>query len=65
MVTKDEAEANGMGNDEDTDLDNITAQVNNLTLLADEENEENVDNALFSLKNPVFDFNRKSTKVNY
>lgn len=63
MVTKDEAEANGMGNDEDTDLDNITAQVNNLTLLADEENEENVDNALFSLKNPVFDFNRKSTKI--
>ncbi|XP_043477249.1 transcription termination factor 2 [Leptopilina heterotoma] len=65
MLTKDEAEANGMSNDGEADLDNLTAQVNNMTLLGDEENEgnENSDSQIFSSSNPVFDFERKSSKI--
>lgn len=64
MLSKDEAETNGMVNDnDDNELANITAQINNMTLIEDEENEENSDDQIFSSKNPIFNFDRKSSKV--
>ncbi|XP_051163895.1 transcription termination factor 2 isoform X2 [Leptopilina boulardi] len=64
MLSKDEAETNGMVNDnDDNELANITAQINNMTLIEDEENEENSDDQIFSSKNPIFNFDRKSSKI--
>ena len=63
MLNQEEAEANGIVVEEDDVEKDLVAQVNNLTLVGDEENEDENENNLFSLKNPVFHFNRPSSKV--
>ena len=65
MLNAEEAEANGIVPEEEEIEKDLVAQVNNLTLLEDDENEDQNEDNLFSLKNPVFLFDRPSSKVSW